>query len=197
MWVPIRCWLCRLSYAFPDFVEELPDSEEAEVGHPWAERREPAVLLWGDLDIESIRTRPDVCDVRDVWCLYDGVHEAPTYGIAEQFLCGCGMSGQIHVMESFEIAMAQVAESDAEAGIVWSFRQGCEEVGPQKAVVARLADGCSREANRRSMSWPLCCARWDIPRASVSGKSRSSSWSERALRCGENIEGRDPPKPPP
>jgi hypothetical protein len=140
MWVPFRCWLCRLSYAFPDFVQELPDSEEAEEGRVWAERDGPVVLFSGNANIETIRKRPEVREVQEVWCLYDNVHPTPSHGIARQFPCGSGLSGLIYVMTSWESATAQLAERDVEVGLLWSFRQGRDELGAARLAIARLAD---------------------------------------------------------
>lgn len=140
MWVPFPCWLCRLWYDFPDFVDVLPDSEEAEEGSVWAERLEPVVLISGGADIGTIRKRAEVREVQQVWCLYDGVHPTPTYGVARQFPCGCRMSGDIHVMYSWAEAIAQVVEADAEAKLFWSFLQGRDELGAAKVPAAKLAE---------------------------------------------------------
>jgi hypothetical protein len=42
--------------------------------------------------------------------------------------------------ECVETAMAQVAAEDEEARLLWSLRQGRDELGPAKVTVARIAD---------------------------------------------------------
>jgi hypothetical protein len=43
-------------------------------------------------------------------------------------------------MISWGAAMEQIAEEDAEARLLWSFRRGREEFGPARTAIARLAE---------------------------------------------------------